>query len=134
MTANIYSNGSGHITNVNLVWQLSRDHIHFKCKQSLVQPLCPAYYFAYIYIYLFPLLIQEDQLSVTGERMCTRLPEFRNFPVPDRFRNRQIILFYEKHTFIGLKNGTFYNSTELNSVRPLAFEIFFLFGPKIHKF
>ena len=36
-----------------------------------------------------------------------RLPEFQNFPVLDRFRNRQTVLFYEKRIFIGPKNATF---------------------------
>ena len=53
---------------------------------------------------------------------------------PDRFRNRQTVLFYEKRNLIGPKNGIYIYLTELNFVRPLSFEIFFLFGPKIHKF
>ena len=39
-----------------------------------------------------------------------RHSEFRFFPVPDRFINRQTVLFYEKRIFSGPKNGTFYLS------------------------
>ena len=56
--------------------------------------------------------------------LVSRLPEFRNFPVRDRFRNRQTVLFYEKHIFIGPKMTLFIFLIELNFVRPLSFEIF----------
>ena len=39
-----------------------------------------------------------------------RHSEFRFFPVPDGFINRQTVLFYEKRIFIDPKNGTFYLS------------------------
>ena len=51
-----------------------------------------------------------DQLRGNREADQSRHSEFQIFPVPDRFRNRQTVLFYEKRIFIGPKNGTFYLS------------------------
>ena len=43
--------------------------------------------------------------------------------------------YFKKNVFLLVrKMALFIYLTELNFVRPLSFEIFFLFGPKIHKF
>ena len=43
--------------------------------------------------------------------------------------------YFAKNIFLSVrKMALFIYLTELNSVRPLSFEIVFLFGPKIHKF
>ena len=65
----------------------------------------------------------------------SRLSEFRNFPVPDRFRKSSDRFILQKNVFLSIrKMALFIYLTELNFVRPLSFELFFLFGPKIHKF
>ena len=62
---------------------------------------------------------------------------FRNFEI---FRFQTVLeivrpfYFYENILLSVRKIILFIYSTKLNFVRPLSFEIFLLFGPKIHKF
>ena len=47
-------------------------------------------------------------ISQLSSNIINRYSEFRFLASPDRFRNCQTVLFYEKRIFIGPKNVTFY--------------------------